>query len=222
MQKHISFDEIARMEQLYRSTFVNSLSGFKSICLIGTKSKSGKSNLAIFNSLIHIGANPPYIGFVSRPNSEERHTVSNILDTGYYTINHIHQDIYEKAHQTSARYNADESEFKETGLKEEYLNNFYAPFVNESKIKLGVKFKEAIPIKVNNTTLIIGEITDVFFPNNCFCDDGFLDIEKAGTITGSGLDSYHTTRRLNRLSYAKPLKLTESIPLNYIQNLSNE
>jgi hypothetical protein len=36
------------------------------------------------------------------------------------------------------------------------------------------------------------------------CPDGFVDIEKAGSIAGAGLDSYHTTKRLERLSYAKP------------------
>ena len=34
--------------------------------------------------------------------------------------------------------------------------------------------------------------------------DGFIDLEKANTVTCSGLDSYHTTSRLARLSYAKP------------------
>ena len=40
-------------------------------------------------------------------------------------------------------------------------------------------------------------------------EDGFVDIEKAGSMTVSGLDSYHKTNRIARLSYAKtdsPLK----------------
>jgi hypothetical protein len=35
-------------------------------------------------------------------------------------------------------------------------------------------------------------------------EDGYLDIEKAGTISCTGLDSYHITQRLQRLNYAKP------------------
>ena len=34
--------------------------------------------------------------------------------------------------------------------------------------------------------------------------DGYVDIERAGTIAISGLDSYHETKRIARLSYAKP------------------
>jgi len=34
--------------------------------------------------------------------------------------------------------------------------------------------------------------------------DGFIDLENAETITCSGLDSYHKTQKIWRLSYAKP------------------
>jgi hypothetical protein len=41
-------------------------------------------------------------------------------------------------------------------------------------------------------------------------DDGYVDIEKAETITISGLDNYHETKRIARLSYAKPdIKLND-------------
>ncbi|HBF47730.1 MAG TPA: flavin oxidoreductase, partial [Shewanella frigidimarina] len=47
--------------------------------------------------------------------SVPRHTFENIMQTGLYTINHVNQSIYEQAHQTSARYDKDESEFEATG-----------------------------------------------------------------------------------------------------------
>jgi hypothetical protein len=80
-----------------------------------------------------------------------------------------------------------------------------------------VQFKERINITTNNTVLVIGQITQVYFPNNCLCDDGFLDIEKAESITCSGLDSYHKTERLARLSYAKANKETSLGKLGYIE-----
>ena len=67
-----------------------------------------------------------------------------------------------------------------------------------------IEFKEKITLSINNTVLIIGEIKDVYFPEDCLQKDGFLDIEKAESITCSGLDSYHTTQLLQRLEYAKP------------------
>lgn len=207
-QHTFSINDLMALEQRYRANLINSLTGFKSVALIGTINHLKQTNLAIFNSILHIGANPPYIGFISRPDVTERHTLSNIKETGSYTINHINESIYKKAHQTSARYSKEITEFQATQLTEEYKNDFIAPFVKESHIQLSVQFKEEIKITSNNTILVIGEINQIFFPDNCLCEDGFLDIEKAESITCSGLDSYHTTKRLERLSYAKPDKET--------------
>ena len=216
-QRYFSFVDLMGLEQRYRAAFVNSLTGFKSLALIGTINEEKQTNLAIFNSLIHIGANPPYIGFISRPDSVDRHTLSNIMETGYYTINHINESIYQQAHQTSARYSREVSEFDATHLTQDYKLGFKAPFVKESHIQLGVQFKERINITTNNTVLIIGQINQVYFPNNCLCEDGFLDIEKAESITCSGLDSYHKTERLARLNYAKANKETSVAKLSYIE-----
>ncbi|MBI3517917.1 MAG: flavin reductase [Bacteroidetes bacterium] len=216
-QRNFSFVDLMGLEQRYRAAFVNSLSGFKSVALIGTTDAKHQTNLAIFNSFVHIGANPPYIGFISRPDSVDRHTLSNILESGHYTINHINEEIYQQAHQSSARYPKDISEFDATHLTPDYKSGFKAPYVKESHIQLGVQFKERIDIKTNHTILIIGQIQQVYFPNDCLCEDGFLDIEKAKTITCSGLDSYHKTERLARLTYAKTDRALSYAKLGYIE-----
>jgi flavin reductase (DIM6/NTAB) family NADH-FMN oxidoreductase RutF len=203
MQKHFSFSDIMNFEQRFRATFVNSLGGFKSVCLIGTKNLDNQSNLAIFSSIVHIGANPPLMGFVVRLDATERHTLENILATSTFTLNHIHADIYEKAHQTSARYARNVSEFEAVGLTEIYKNNFFAPFVAESHIQIGLEFREKIDFTINGTSFIIGQIKEVYFPEQALQIDGFLDLSLAKTITCSGLDSYHTTTSIARLPYAK-------------------
>ena len=200
MQTFIDTTALLQMEQRKRAMLINSIGGFKAVALIGTVDGNENTNLAIFSSLFHLGANPALIGFIMRPDSVDRHTLTNILATKYYTINHITENIYKQAHQTAARYEKEISEFDVTGLTVEYKNNFAAPFVKESKIQMGVVFKERIDIKINGTILIIGEITQLYYPQDCICEDGFIDIEKANTITCSGLDSYHSTNRLSRLS----------------------
>lgn len=202
--KAIHSSDLAGMEQRYRAACINSLGGFKSIQLVGSKSKDGQSNLAIFNSIVHLGANPPLIGMIVRPDSVERHTYENILATGFYTLNHIHEEMYVRAHQTSARYPRNESEFIQCGLNEEYKDGFYAPYVQESKVQIGVALRDKIHIPLNKTILVVGEIVSVYLPESALQADGFIDLEKAGTLAGSGLDSYHRTSVLNRLSYAKP------------------
>jgi flavin reductase (DIM6/NTAB) family NADH-FMN oxidoreductase RutF len=210
-RKLIKTIDLEEMETRYRASFVNSLGGFKSVVLVGTKNTQGQENLAIFNSLIHIGANPALCAFIVRPDVSPRHTLENITETGFYTINHLNSDIYKQAHQTSARYDRETSEFEATGLKTEYLDGFFSPFVAESNVKFGCEFVQRINIELNGTSLIIGRIVQISVPENCISDDGFVDIEKAGSLTVSGLDSYHTTSRLSRLSYAKTNKFPEEI-----------
>lgn len=207
----ISKENIIGFEKHYRTAFVNSLSGFKSANLIGTISKEGKTNLAIFSSVIHVGANPPMIGMLVRPLSVPRHTYTNIKDTGYFTINHINKEIYKQAHQTSAKYDKDISEFDECGFSPEYSDLIKAPYVKESKIKIGCRFVEEHLIRSNDTIFIVGEILEVIIPEDVLSNGGYLDIEKAGSITISSLDSYHETKKITSLSYAKPGTETKEI-----------
>lgn len=213
-QIHIDYNQILQLEKQKRVHLINSLGGFKSVALVGTSDENKNTNLSIFSSFFHLGANPPLIGMIFRPSPPERDTMRNILDTGFYTINHINESIFKKAHQTSARYEKGVSEFDATGLNSEYKNDFFAPFVVESKVQLGIEFKQKIDIAINNTTMIVGEIVQIYIPENCLLEDGFIDIEKANTITCSGLDSYHKTMQLDRLSYAKPDKEITSLVQN--------
>lgn len=211
MQKYITSEDILSMDKHNRTHLINSLGGFKSVALVGTCDVEGHTNLAIFSSIFHLGANPPLIGLIFRPTPPERNTYNNILETGFYTLNHIHEGIYKQAHQTSARYDKNLSEFDQTGLNPVYKNNFQAPFVEESHIQIGLVFREKIDIAINNTTLIIGEIVQIYIPENGLLHDGFVDLEKANSLTCSGLDSYHKTIQLDRLSYAKPNEKVVSV-----------
>ncbi len=203
-KQYLDANRINAFEKQQRVHLINSIGGFKSVVLVGTTDSTGLENLAIFSSLVHIGANPPLIALIFRPSPPERDTLGNILSTGFYTINHINESIFKQAHQTSARYDQDISEFNAVGLTPEYKNDFLAPFVAESNVQLGITFKDKVDIQINNTTMIIGEITQLYIPENALNSDGFVNIEALNTITCSGLDSYHKTIQLDRLSYAKP------------------
>jgi len=190
------------MPTRHRARFINSLSGFKSANLIATQDKQGKTNLAIFSSVVHLGASPALVGFIMRPDTGQRHTLDNIIETQFYTINQVSERFYQQAHQTSARYTKDDSEFDITGLHCDYIDD--VPFVKESDLKYVVKLKEILPIPLNNTQMVIGEITDVLCEEKALKEDGYIDIEALQTVSVSGLDSYHTSQRLSRLNYAKP------------------
>lgn len=210
---HIKINDLLSMNERYRATLINSLAGYKTAVLIGTQSKTGQTNLCIFNSLIHLGANPALFGLIFRPKSEERDTLRSILETGYYTLNYVPSDLYKQAHQTSARYDNNQSEFAEVGLNEEYLPEFEAPFVKQAVVKIAMKLEEKIELKINGTSLVIGSIQDIIFDERTLSKDGFIDLTQLNTLGCIGLDAYFNSTLLSRLNYAKPGERTTEIDL---------
>lgn len=211
-QLHYDLAAIQNLPRRYRGTLLNYLSGFKTANLIGTKNSEGVSNLAIFNSVVHIGANPPYLGFILRPTTVERHTFNNIEATGFYTINAVTKAIYEKAHQTSAKYQADQSEFETVGLKSIHKDDFFAPYVAESPIQWGLQLEEVHPIKCNGTYLVIGKVLQLYLPKDSVEDDGHFDLSQHNIVSIGGLDTYYTSEKLAQLPYAKVNTTETSTP----------
>jgi flavin reductase (DIM6/NTAB) family NADH-FMN oxidoreductase RutF len=202
MTSYITSD-IESWERFYRANFINTLTGFKSVNLIGTVNELGQTNLAIFSSIVHIGSNPPLVGYINRPVNAAQHTLANIQAIGVYTINHIHPSFVEQAHQTSAKYAAGISEFEEVGLTPEFRENISAPFVKESSIKYALSLQQIIPIELNGTFLVIGKIIAIQVDNNVVSEDGFLQLDKAASICSNGIDGYYTTELIKRYSYVK-------------------
>ncbi len=201
--EHYSLAEIKSWERFYRSNFINTLSGFKSASLIGTCNEMGQPNLAIFSNIVHLGADPALVGFINRPIEASPHTISNIKTTGQFTINHIQQNFIEQAHQTSAKYNIEQNEFEETNLTAVFKNGCIAPFVAQSKIQYALNLVEIVPIQYNNTFLVIGSIQDIYLPAEMIEKDGFISIEKAGSIASLGVDSYYDCKQIVRYDYAR-------------------
>jgi flavin reductase (DIM6/NTAB) family NADH-FMN oxidoreductase RutF len=171
--------------------------------LIGTKSIEGKSNLAIFNSLIHIGANPALYGILFRPSTVPRHTLQNIIDTNSYTINFVSSIFSKKAHQTSAKYL--DSEFSAVGFEEQYVEGCFAPFVKESVIKVEMSFVQKVDIILNGTSLVIGSIERILLEEELLGKDGFVDHHHNATLIACGLDAYYDANFIGRYEYAKPI-----------------
>ena len=140
---------------------------------------------------------------IMRPHTVTRDTLSNIKQQGFYTLNHVSADWVDKAHQTSARYAPEDSEFDAVGLTPVFSETFSAPYVKESEIKMGLKVAQHFTL-LNETEMVIGEIQELFLPEAIIDTEGYADIEQAKTACISGLDSYHGTSRIAQFAYAKP------------------
>ncbi|WP_100611343.1 flavin reductase family protein [Confluentibacter lentus] len=203
---YFSNKDISELNHFYKINLINSCSGYKSANLIGTKSASGISNVAIFSSVIHLGSEPALLGFILRPTTVARNTYDNIKETGVYTINHVHQAIIEEAHHTSAKYDASISEFDMTSLDEEFLNHFQAPYVKNAPVQMGMKYVEEYHIKENGTILLIGEIQHLNINDHLLKEDGFVNLVEANVVAINGLDGYAVPISQTRLDYQRPKK----------------
>jgi len=203
--RHYKRSSIDNLEKIYRINLINSASGYKSANLIGSRSDSGIANLAVFSSIIHMGSNPPLLGFILRPTKVARNTYANIKQNSFYTINHIAQDFAQQAHHTSAKYEEEISEFDVTGLTEEHLNSFHAPFVEESPVKMAMRFVEEHQIRSNGTLLVIGEICDLYVKEELLEEDGFVNLSKGKIVSINGLDGYSLPSDPKRYGYQRPL-----------------
>jgi len=204
---HFTRKNINDLEKIKKINLINSCSGYKSANLIGTISKDGITNVAVFSSITHLGSNPPTLGFILRPTTVPRDTYKNILESGVFTINHIFENIIEDAHHTSAKYEEVISEFDITGLEDEYYNDCIAPFVKGSPVQMEMKFIEEYHIKSNNVIHIIAEIKNLYVKDDILKEDGFLDLAKGKVAAINGLDAYAIADNNTRFNYQRPKKL---------------
>ena len=191
------------MEGRTRATLINKVAGYKAANLIGTRSTGGVANLALFNSVVHLGANPPYLGFILRPATVPRHTYENLMETGCYTINQITSEIHKQAHCTSGKFPGSTSEFEACGLTPLYKDDFQAPYVAESAIKIGLVFEEE-HLLCNGTRLIVGRVHHLYLPETAIAPDGDVALEALNTVAIGGLDTYYSGVKLGRYGYFRP------------------
>lgn len=201
---HLTSNDLNSLERKYRLNLINSITGIKPANLIGTISSVGIHNVAVFSSVVHLGSKPALLGIVVRPDdSVPRNTYDNLRETGFYTINHIPLAIAKNAHYTSAKFSKDISEFERCNLTPEFIEDFKAPFVKESPIKIGLEFKQEIPIELNGTTLVIGEIKMINAPDNAIDSRGYIDLESFNHVGIAGLNQYYSLKKEAEYPYVR-------------------
>lgn len=198
--------DLKALDKIFKLNLINSCTGYKSANLIGTRSPNGQNNLAVFNSVMHLGSQPALIGFILRPTTVPRHTYSNLKATGYFSINHISQNQIEDAHHTSAKYPADISEFDQTKLKSQTIEPWEIPFVKGAPVQLACQYMNEYHIKENDTRLIVGKIVGLFVQENMLGEDGWIQLDQGKVVTINGLDGYALPQLLDRFAYARPKK----------------
>ena len=201
--QHFNLKDIKAFSKIYRLNMINSVTGYKSANMIGTKSNSGKENVAIFSSITHLGSDPALLHFTLRPNTVPRDTYKNIKENKVFTVNHVSMPNFEEAHHTSAKYDEDISEFDQTQLEPEYKLNWYAPFVMGSPVALGCRYLNEYDIVENGCVLIVAAIEHIFIEDKLLQKDGWVKLESGEVVSINGLDGYALPQLQKRLEYAR-------------------
>jgi len=201
---YLNKDSIQQLEKFNRINLMNSITGISPANLIGTISNDSIENLAIFSSIVHIGSNPPLMGFILRPTKKNRRdTYENIIETNKFTINHINSDMVERSHYTSVKFDKNESEFQKCRLTAEYLNNFQAPYVKESYAKVGLELEDIQSIKSNGCRLIIGRVERLYVPDSAIYKNGNIQLDLSNSIGVGGLNTYYSLDKIAEYPYAR-------------------
>jgi len=196
-------EDLKNLEKRYRINLVNSITGIKPANLIGTTSLTQKDNLAIFSSIVHLGSSPAQIGMITRPQTPKvKDTYANILETGFYTINHVSDSFIKKAHYTSAKLEKKNSEFDVMNFEREFIDDFMAPFVAESHVKIGMRHLQSIDLP-NGCILIIGDVVLVALSDELLNEKGRLRLEQYNAVGVSGIDTYYALEKLDSFPYVK-------------------
>ena len=201
-------EDILQMPKVKRLNIINSITGVKPANLISTIDERNRHNLAIFSSVVHLGSNPALIGFILRPQQKiRRHTYENILENGYYTINHLPNHKTLEGHYTSAKFDKETSEYDVCHFTPEFQHEFPVPYVKESFLKMGLKHVESIPIKYNGTVMIVGKILQVYVAKSSLSEEGYINLEEAKSVGISGLNTYYDLKKIASYPYARPHEL---------------
>lgn len=196
----LNSEALAQLPSRQRATLINNLCGLRSANLIATRG-TATTNLAIFNSVIHLGSDPSLIGIVFRPLTIERHTYDNIKEFKAFTVNAVSQSIVAKAHQTSAKYPETVSEFEAVGLTPLYREETHLPFVAESPIQLLCSYSQEHVLE-NGCVLLTAHIETVHIQQSALDADMFVNHSKANTMAIGGLDAYYHVTLEGRYAYA--------------------
>ena len=123
-------------------------------------------------------------------------------------------NFVEKAHYTSLNFNEDQSEFDYCNLESFYIDNYSPPFVKESKVKIGLKLHEIIPIKSNGCKFIIGEVEHILIDDSIhLINEGSINLDESNSVGVGGLNSYYTMNKIAELPFPR-LSTTPASEMN--------
>lgn len=128
---------------------------------IGTRSTDGTNNLAPYSFFNGVAASPPTVMFAptGQP-SARKDTLTNVRDTGVFTVNIVSFDLGPAMNETAGGHAADVDEFEVAGLTVREAEAVDAPSVAEAPATFECKVTQIVDIgeAPMGSSVVFGEV----------------------------------------------------------------
>ncbi len=166
---------------------------------VGSVSADGVRNLAPFSFFNAIAASPPTVLFSTiRAGGVRKDTLSNVEETGVFTVNVVTEETVEAMNVTSGRYEASVDEFELAGLTAVDGSVVDAPMVGEAKANLECRLNQIVQIGTDGpmaASIVIGEVV-LIHVEGAILDGTRIDQEALRAVGRMGGPTYTGTRDL--------------------------
>lgn len=157
------------------------------IAWVASVSEQGVHNLAPYSFFNLLSAKPPLLMFSSEGSKD---SLSNISQTGEFTVNLVTQDNLYMMNHSSASVAPDVDEFELAQVPWAESDLVAARRVMASPVNMECKLVEIKPLvdiegKALNTAMVIGQIVRVHI-NQAYLHDGLFSITAASTVARAG------------------------------------
>lgn len=128
---------------------------------IGSRSAAGVNNLAPYSFFNAVAATPPTVMFAPTGQPVARKdTLSNVRETGVFTVNMVDHSLGPRMNQTSGSYPDDVDEFEVAGLTARDAGAVDAPIVAESPASFECRVMDIVEIgrAPMGSVVVFGEV----------------------------------------------------------------
>jgi flavin reductase (DIM6/NTAB) family NADH-FMN oxidoreductase RutF len=126
---------------------------------LGTFSKNDVPNLAPFSFFVALTDTPMLVGAsIGQRKGEAKDTLTNIRETGAFTVNVVTEPHLEAMNATSGDYPADIDEFRVASLAMARAESVHAPYVADCPAVLECRLFQEVELRGSSSTLVIGEV----------------------------------------------------------------
>jgi len=161
---------------------------------IGTVDTDGVRNLAPYSFFNAVSATPPTVVVgTGHRRGAPKDTLSNLRDTGVFTVSIVTEEVAEAMNVTSAELPPHVDEFAEAGLSPVMGSIVAAPYVGEAKAALECEVNQIVPLGEPATTwLVIADVRVIHVADDLL-DGTRVDAERLKAVGRFAGSQYSTT-----------------------------